>query len=113
MTIKPSPWIRIQRGMYNIKYAQAIEMADKRLIISFVGAKKPVAFDFRHNLDELVQLYFKLQKLCRCNLPMPEPSKASMKEFNKLTDQYDKDAEEAYELYKDSVVDAEESNPLI
>jgi hypothetical protein len=36
-----------------------------------------------------------------------------MKEFNKLTDQYDKDAEEAYELYKDSVADAEESNPLI
>ena len=99
MTIKRTPWVRIQRGMYNIKYAQAIEVTDKRLIISFIGAKKPVAFDFRHNLDELAQLYLKLQNLCRCNLPMPEPSKASMKEFNKLTDQYDKDVDEADELY--------------
>ena len=82
MTIKRTPWVRIQSGMYNIKYAQAIEVVDKRLIISFVGNKKPVAFDFRHNLDELAQLYLKLQKLCRCNLPMPEPSKASMKEFS-------------------------------
>ena len=91
MTItKPSPWICIQGGMYNIKYAQGIEIFDtNRMVITFVG-RDPITFKFQHPL-EMAEIHIKLQKLCRCHIFVSSSSSELSDEWNKFEDKIEKD----------------------
>ena len=91
MTItKPSPWICIQGGMYNIKYAQGIEIFDtNRMVITFVG-RDPITFKFQHP-SEMVETHIKLQKICKCKLSVSSSSSELSDEWNKFEDEIEKD----------------------
>ena len=91
MTItKRSPWICIQGGMYNIKYAQGIEIFDtNRMVITFVS-RDPITFKFQHP-SEMVEIHIKLQKICECKLSVSSTSSDLSDEWNKFEDKIEED----------------------
>jgi len=92
MTTKQSPWICIQGGMYNIKYASTIEIFDtNRMIITFVG-RDPMTFKFQHPL-EMAEIHIKLQKLCRCHIFISSSELPFVynDEWNKFEDKIEED----------------------
>ena len=90
MTItKPSPWICIQGGMYNIKYAQGIEIFDtNRMVITFVG-RDPITFKFQHP-SEMVETHIKLQKICKCKLFVSNSITSDLVVSSELSDEWNK-----------------------